>query len=361
MKNDIVPIVNNRLNFCTSFSLEDFPKLMSFLLLFCVVWGTYKFGLNVLILILSTVCFFIFLDFLFLFFSKKFNQNININRDYYFSQSVMNGLLIALIQNTDTPLFIPLITVAVAFLIKISFGFSNAWINPVLFSLLFSYIAFGDHYIVKENPDVVSSSSVLVLKKQVNFSQSRVENLLEDSTLINDKKITSFLNNNLFSKFKLNISFLYISLLFGNLGTSIGGSNAILLLLIYIFLYSSTIIKHFVSPVTYFFSFIFFSYTFGGMFENGFFLKNLFTGTPLLDILSGGFLFSFLFLIPNTFFLPLSNFSMFLYGFFAGFFLFLFRYCSPYPDGIIPALCLAVLFSKVFETSFLESKEFRLN
>ena len=348
LKNNILPIVNDKPNFCISFSLEKLPKFMSFLLLICLAWGFYKFGWYVLILSVSTVSLSIFLDFTFLRFSKKMQ---NTNKNYLLSQSIMNGLLISLIQNPDVFFLIPLLIVIITFIIKISFNFTNTWINPLLFSLLFSYIAFESNYTISKNPDSVSGASILNLRKRINFKQTDLEKSLNYPNMDKDKILTAKLNSNFFSKIKLNISYIYMKLLF-NQNQSIGGSSPILLIMIYIFLYSSNIIKYFLPSFSYFLSFVFFVYTFGGLFSEGFSLTNLFKGTPLIDVLSGGFLFSIVFITSNTFLLPISRFSMILYGFFSGMFLFLFRYLSPYPDGIIFAICLSALFVKIVKDLF---------
>lgn len=348
VEESILPILDNKPNYHSVFSLKNFHWVISAFMILPAIWGVYKFGFKAFLIISTSVVFSFLLCFI-----SVVARNKQSNIKYYLGRSLMNALLIALSFGANTPIYIPIIAIFLAFFLEFTLNFENGAVYPTIFGLVFVFVFFQKYYLV-DSPDALSGASVLTEYKKSGFNLSFLDSYFESVPSF-DKSIAATLNNSMLSKFGLDISFAHVALFLGNIKSGIGDSSSIIILICLLLLFSSSAIRLSSASLSFFIFFALFSYVFGDMFSNGFYVENLFKGAPFLNVLMGGFLFSLTFLVPNVFTLPLSRFSMILYGFFLALFLFMFRYLSKYPDGTVFAIAISMALIFIFDGFFVRS------
>lgn len=269
--------------------------------------GCYFFGIMQLALVGTAVLFAVLTEYVI---RKVRKKPVSIG-DY---SAILTGLLLGLIIPPYLPGSNPYIFVmaglgsifAVGIGKEVFGGLGFNIFNPALVGRAFLHISFGDYmgansYII----DGVTSASPLALFKEM---------------IKGDDSIT------------LNIMDMFT----GNISGSIGETSALALLIGGIFLVVVKIVNWRI-PV----AMILGAVIFGGLF-------NLFGGsnypTPILEILSGGFLFGALFMATDWVTSPITNKGMIIYAFFISFVVIVIRMVSEMPEGMM----FAILFVNSF-------------
>lgn len=250
-----------------------------------------------LLIILSTVLAAISADFL----SKKFFEN-KLNDDYSLIINILQGMITGLmIPATYSPVTVFFVTLCVMFVVKHFFGgFSYAWVNPAVFSVVVLWIIGARLF-----PTYEINADILSLRNPSQF-------LIENGTFFQydfDSEITDILNSNIFSLFKVSIPNGYVSLFWDNHSLIPAFRFNFVTLLSSLFIFGNCMVKG-VIPAIFLSVYLILIRFFSPFFCNGL----LFQGDILLSLLTGGTLFFAVFVLGWYGTIPVSLNGKIIYG-----------------------------------------------
>ena len=241
------------------------------------------------------------------------------------SYSIFPGLFLGLILPINTPIIILILAGFISSIIaKMLFGgFGNNIFNPALVGRLFVISAYAlvigksGGYLNSYELDTISSGTPLT-------NASLINGIGTYETLV--KPYGSLLN-----------------FFVGTIPGAVGETSAFLCLLGLIYLTYFKAIKWKI-PVTYILTVFAITYVIGGM-------NNLGIWYPLFQIFSGGLMFGAVFMATDPVTSPVTPIGQILYGMFLGILTVIFRFLTPFPEGILTSILtmnmLVVILDKI--------------
>ena len=228
------------------------------------------------------------------------------------SYSIFPGLFLGLILPINTPITIVILGALVSSIIgKMLFGgFGKNIFNPALVGRLFIITIFASTIMNKGgylNPyeiDTITSSTPLT-------NASVINGIGTYETLV--KPYGRLLN-----------------IFIGNIPGTQGETSALLCILAFIYLTYFKVIKWKI-PVTYILTVFAITYVIGGS-------NNLGIWYPLFQIFTGGLMFGAVFMATDPVTSPTTPIGQILYGMFLGILTVIFRYLTPFPEGVLTSI-----------------------
>ena len=239
------------------------------------------------------------------------------------SFSIFPGLFLGLILPINTPISIVILGALVATVIgKLIYGgFGNNIFNPALIGRLFvismyaAIITANGGYLNNYEIDTISSSTPL-------SNASVIEGIGAYKTLVAP-----------YGTLK--------DFFFGTIPGAVGETSALLCIIGFIFLTLTKTIKWKI-PTTYVLTVFLMTYLIGG-------INSLDIWYPLFQILSGGLMFGAVFMATDPVTSPVTNVGQVLYGIFLGILTVVFRYLTPYPEGVLTSILTMNLFVVILD------------
>lgn len=228
------------------------------------------------------------------------------------SYSFFPGLFLGLILPLNTPITIVILGALVSSIIgKMLFGgFGKNIFNPALVGRLFIIAIFASTIMSKGgylNPyeiDTITTSTPLT-------NASIVEGIGTYETLV--KPYGRLLN-----------------MFIGNIPGALGETSALLCLLAFVYLTYFKVIKWRI-PATYILTVFAITYVIGGSNDLGIWY-------PLFQIFTGGLMFGAVFMATDPVTSPVTPIGQILYGMFLGILTVIFRYLTPFPEGVLTSI-----------------------
>ncbi len=250
-------------------------------------------------------------EFLFFLLNKK-----NIKQELAKSYAFIPGLFVALVLPLNTPILILIFGCLVATIIgKLIFGgFGNNIFNPALIGVLFVTAIYSVNivdnggYLNPYEADTISSATPLSVAS---------EGIGEYGTLIEP-----------FGR----LSDFFIGFIPGSLGET----SALLIILAFLYLTINKMIKWRITT-SYVATVFIMTYLIGS-------LNGMGAWYPLFHIFSGGLLFGAVFMASDPVTSPITPVGQLLFGLFLGVLTVVFRFLSPYPEGVLTAILTMNLF-----------------
>jgi len=336
------------------------------------LWGTYVYGWRALGVIAvsvaaSVVCEFLIVRFLFGRDRKVENpagrtellrpRNAGTLRD---GSAALTGLLIGMTMPPAVPLYVPIVAAVFALaVVKWTFGgLGTNWMNPALAARVFVYFSWTPQMTSWTMPkpllgmpaggtvDAIAAATPLgLIKTHVVTGMIAADgpmSLLRQAGYPRsafDGNVTEWLNAHILVHLGANLPGGYVDLFVGNIPGAIGEGSVLLLLLGSVFMFGRRIISWEI-PASYFFSFAFFEWIFGGtLYHTGFF-----SGDVLFSVCTGGFVLALFYMATDPVTSPMSSSGMVVYGTGVGILTFLIRTFGSIPEGV----ALAIIFMNMF-------------
>jgi Na+-translocating ferredoxin:NAD+ oxidoreductase subunit D len=256
-------------------------------------------------------------------YQKLLHKPVTIND----GSAVLTGLLLGLTLPPSVPMYIPIVGSCVAIVMakQLFGGFGFNIFNPALIGRAFLQVSFPKLMTTWLEPtaafvyiDAKTTATPLgVLKEE------GLQRLLELSG--------SYMN-------------LYTNLLFGNRAGSLGETSVIALLIGALFLmYRRYITWHI--PISFLLTAGLLAWVFGGK-------DALFTGNPVLHLMSGGIMLCAFFMATDYVTAPAERRGQILFGVGCGFIAMLIRLKGGYPEGVMFSVLLMNCFTPLIDRSF---------
>lgn len=228
------------------------------------------------------------------------------------SYALFPGLFLALTLPINTPIWLVILGSAVAtFIGKLLFGgLGHNIFNPALVGSLFVIASYGA---------LISTSGGYL-------------NPMEIDTLAGATPLTNLSNNNYITTLSELIK-PYGSLkdfFFGFIPGSLGETSKILILLSFLFLTITKVVK-WIIPVSYILVVFVMTYIIGT-------INNMDILYPLFHILSGGLLFGAVFMATDPITSPTTKIGQIIFGLGLGLLTVIFRFLTPYPEGVLTSI-----------------------
>lgn len=260
----------------------------------------------IIFILIPTISTFLF-EIIFGLITKKKIKNLIKN-----SYSIFPGLFLGLILPLNTPITIVILGALVSSIIgKMLFGgFGKNIFNPALVGRLFIIAIFASTIMSKGgylNPyeiDTITTSTPLT-------NASIVEGIGTYETLV--KPYGRLLN-----------------MFIGNIPGALGETSALLCLLAFVYLTYFKVIKWRI-PATYILTVFAITYVIGGSNDLGIWY-------PLFQIFTGGLMFGAVFMATDPVTSPVTPIGQILYGMFLGILTVIFRYLTPFPEGVLTSI-----------------------
>jgi len=270
-------------------------RLVFIALIPAAIWGIYSFGLQVLLILITSIITSILSELIYQLITK---QKVTIKD----GSAALTGLLLALTVSPTTPLWMIIIGAASAIIIakQLFGGLGSNFINPALFGRAVIFLSWTG-----------------VLNKWIKPQYDFLKYITSATPYI-----TSATPLDLFRSGKLQISTsLYKNLFFGNIGGSIGETSKLLLLLGIVFL---ILIRRDIIDLKIPFTIIL---TVGVM-------AILLKQDPIFHILSGGLIIGAFYMATDYVTSPVTNSGKIIYGIGIGALTIIIRNFGIYPEGI---------------------------
>ncbi len=232
---------------------------------------------------------------------KKFIKN---------SYSIFPGLFLALILPINTPLYVLVFGCVIATIIgKMLFGgFGNNIFNPALIGCLF--IAATYSIVISTNGGYLNNYEIDGIA-----SATPLSNVVEGIGTY-DTKVAPY--GNLFDFF------------IGTIPGALGETSTLLCLVAFVYLSLMKVIKWKI-PLIYVATVFVMTYIIGTLNDVGIWY-------PLFQIMSGGLMFGAVFMATDPVTSPTTSIGQILYGLFLGILTVIFRYLTPYPEGVMTSI-----------------------
>lgn len=237
--------------------------------------------------------------------------------------SIFPGLFLGLILPINTPIIILIIGSFVSSIIaKMLFGgFGNNIFNPALVGRLFIITVYAivigksGGYLNSYELDTISSSTPLT-------NASTLSGIGTYDVLV--KPYGSLLN-----------------FFIGTIPGAVGETSALLCLLAFAYLTFFKVIKWKI-PVTYILTVFAITYVIGGINDQGIWY-------PLFQIFSGGLMFGAIFMATDPVTSPVTPIGQVLYGMFLGILTVIFRFLTPFPEGVLTSILTMNMFVMILD------------
>lgn len=239
------------------------------------------------------------------------------------SYSIFPGLFLALILPINTPIIILIIGSFISSIIaKMLFGgFGNNIFNPALVGRLF----------------IITMYAIVIGNSGGYLNSYELDTISSSTPLTNLSTISGIGTYNEIVK-------PYGSLLDFFIGTipgALGETSALLCLLAFIYLTFFKVIKWKI-PVVYILTVFSITYVIGGMNDLGLWY-------PLFHIFSGGLMFGAVFMATDPVTSPVTPIGQVLYGLFLGILTVIFRFLTPFPEGVLTSILTMNMFVMILD------------
>lgn len=256
------------------------------------------------------------------------NTLSNCFKEIYKSNTIIPGLLLALVLPVNTPLYLVAIGAFSASIIgKMLFGgFGQNIFNPALIGYLIisvGYSAIMGGYLNAFEIDTIAGSTPLTNLATANYFAGY------------DTIVTPY--GNLFN------------FLFGSIPGAIGEVSKILIVVAFIYLTITKTIKWKI-PVFYVGTVFILTLILGLIFDQGLWY-------PLFHILSGGLLFGAVFMATDPVTSPITPIGQVLYGISLGVLTVVLRFLTPYPEGVLTSILFMNMTVSLFDKVGIMIKE----
>ena len=228
------------------------------------------------------------------------------------SYSIFPGLFLGLILPLNTPIIIVILGSLVSSIIaKMLFGgFGKNIFNPALVGRLF----------------VISVFASTIMSKGGYLNPYEIDTLTSSTPLTNASVVAGIGNYETLIKPYGRLLNMFI----GNIPGAVGETSALLCILAFIYLTYFKVIKWKI-PVTYILTVFAITYVIGGS-------NNLGIWYPLFQIFTGGLMFGAVFMATDPVTSPVTPIGQILYGLFLGILTVIFRYLTPFPEGVLTSI-----------------------
>lgn len=249
------------------------------------------------------------------------NKNIkDIIKNFY---SIFPGLFLALILPINTPIIIVIIGAFISSIIaKMLFGgFGNNIFNPALVGRLFIITMYA--VVIGQNGGYLNTYEIDTITQSTPLTNaSLLANTGTYETLV--KPYGSLLN-----------------FFIGTIPGALGETSSLLCILAFIYLTFFKVIKWKI-PVTYILTVFAMTYVIGGINNQGMWY-------PLFQILSGGLMFGAVFMATDPVTSPVTPIGQILYGMFLGILTVIFRFLTPFPEGVLTSILTMNMFVMILD------------
>ena len=261
-------------------------------------------------------------------FLKKKNENL---KDYMqHSFSIFPGLFLALVLPLNTPISILIFGGIVATIVgKMLFGgFGNNIFNPALIGCLFIVASYSS--VISSNGGYLNSYEMDAITKATPLTNiSLVEGIGTYDNLV--KPYGSLWN-----------------FFVGTIPGAVGETSALLCLIGFIYLTIKKVVKWRI-PIIYILTVFGMTYMIGSY--NG-----LGLWYPLFQIMSGGLMLGAVFMATDPVTSPTTPIGQTLYGLFLGILTVVFRYLTPYPEGVLTSILTMNMFVFIIDRIGLKAR-----
>ena len=239
-------------------------------------------------------------------------QKKKINEALQNSYSILPGLFLGLILPINTPITLLIIAAFVSSIIaKMLFGgFGNNIFNPALVGRLF----------------IISAYAIVIGKNGGYLNSYEIDTISSGTPLTNASLINGIGTYDTLVRPYGSLMNFFI----GTIPGSVGETSALLCILAFIYLTYFKSIKWKI-PVFYILTVFSITYVIGGMNDLGIWY-------PLFQIFSGGLMFGAVFMATDPVTSPVTPIGQILYGMFLGITTVIFRYLTPFPEGVLTSI-----------------------
>ncbi len=292
----------------TQFNLRKVIIIIILCLLPSLIAGIIYFGLYALLVVLFSILSSTIIEIVY---GYLINGRVNITD----GTAILTGLLIGMSLPPMVPLWIPVIGSGFAIIIvkKLFGGTGFNLLNPALAGRAFLTFTF---------PAIINTS----YKAPLSGTLSGIDTITQATPLTILKNPGYYGKANLILE-KFSSPTYFKSLLLGPIGGSIGETCKILLII-------GGIVLLFLKIIDYK---IVFGYLFSFLLLNLLIPRNI---NPFFQLFSGGLILALFFMATDWVTTPITKEGRWIFGIGCGLFTVLFRYCSPFPEGITPAILL---------------------
>lgn len=239
------------------------------------------------------------------------------------SYSIFPGLFLGLILPINTPILIVILGALVASIIaKMLFGgFGHNIFNPALVGCL-----------------LITGAFAATINNNGGYLNSYELDTLTHSTPLTNASIISGIGNyeTLVKPYGR-----LINMFIGNIPGAVGETSAFLCLLALIYLTYFKVIKWRI-PVTYILTVFAITYVIGGTNDLGIWY-------PIFQITTGGLMFGAVFMATDPVTSPVTPIGQILYGLFLGILTVIFRYLTPFPEGVMTSILTMNMFVMILD------------
>ncbi|MBP3921020.1 MAG: RnfABCDGE type electron transport complex subunit D [Bacilli bacterium] len=237
--------------------------------------------------------------------------------------SIFPGLFLGLILPINTPLFFLVIGSFFASIIaKMLFGgFGNNIFNPALVGRLF----------------IITLYAVVIGKSGGYLNSYELDTVTSSTPLTNASTLVGIGTYDSLVKPYGSLWNFFL----GTIPGALGETSALLCLLALFYLSFFKVIKWKI-PVTYILTVFAITYVIGGM-------NNLGIWYPLFQIFSGGLLFGAVFMATDPVTSPVTPIGQVLYGMFLGILTVIFRFLTPFPEGVLTSILTMNMFVMILD------------
>lgn len=239
------------------------------------------------------------------------------------SYSFFPGLFLGLILPINTPIVLLILAAFVSSIIaKMLFGgFGNNIFNPALVGRLF----------------IISAYAIVIGKSGGYLNSYEIDTISSGTPLTNASLINGIGTYNSLVKPYGSLMNFFI----GTIPGCVGETSALLCLLAFVYLTYFKAIKWKI-PVFYILTVFSITYVIGGM-------NNLGIWYPLFQIFSGGLMFGAVFMATDPVTSPVTPIGQILYGIFLGILTVVFRFLTPFPEGVLTSILTMNMFVMILD------------
>lgn len=238
--------------------------------------------------------------------------------EYFSSFSIFPGLFLGLILPIHTPISILILGAIVATVIgkMVYGGFGNNIFNPALVGRLF-----------------VISTYALTITNRGGYLNAYEVDSVTGATALSHASLVEGIGSyeTLVAPYGSLWNFLW-----GTIPGAVGETSALLCLIGLGYLLFKKVVKGFI-PLTYILTVFVMTFMIG-------FINDLGIWYPLFQVLSGGLIFGACFMATDPVTSPTTPIGQILYGLFLGILTVIFRYLTPYPEGVLTSILTMNLF-----------------
>jgi len=255
----------------------------------------------------------------YIFLRKKHNFKELIKNSY----SIFPGLFLSLILPINTPIIILIIGSFMSSIIaKMLFGgFGNNIFNPALVGRLF----------------IITMYAIVIGNSGGYLNSYELDTISSSTPLTNLSTISGIGTYNEIVKPYGSLMDFFI----GTIPGAVGETSALLCLLAFIYLTIFKVIKWKI-PVVYILTVFSITYVIGGMNDLGIWY-------PLFHIFSGGLMFGAIFMATDPVTSPVTPIGQVLYGLFLGILTVIFRFLTPFPEGVLTSILTMNMFVMILD------------